>query len=158
MKTTNRRGFIHQAAMAAAVVGAVPSLHAAEANNKLVLGLIGPGGMGMNHLRSLLNDKGVEIAWVCDPDQSRADQAAGAVEKGFGKRPRAVNDMRRVFEDEAVDAVFIATPDHWHVPASILAMDAGKHVYVEKPISHNIHEGRLLVEAARRSKRAVQVG
>jgi predicted dehydrogenase len=66
--------------------------------------------------------------------------------------------MRRVFEDPAVDAVMIATPDHWHVPAALLALDAGKHVYLEKPCSHNVREGRLLVEAAQRTKRIVQIG
>src|SRR5688572_13470420 len=160
MKTTNRRNFIQQSALATAAVtiAGAPSLQAADANRKLVLGIIGPGGMGMNHLRSVVTYKDVEIAYVCDADENRASQAASAVEKSSSKRPQVVKDMRRIFEDKAVDAVFIATPDHWHAPASILAVDAGKHVYVEKPISHNIREGRLLVEAARRNKRVVQVG
>ena len=158
MKATNRRAFIQHTAMATAAVGLGPSLHAADANNKIVIGLIGPGGMGMNHLRALLTYQDVEVAYVCDVDENHASQAASSVEKASGKRPKTVKDMRRVFEDKSVDAVFIATPDHWHAPASILAVDAGKHVYVEKPISHNIREGRLLAEAARRTKRAVQVG
>ena len=158
MKATNRRHFIQRTTLATAAVSLVPSLHAADANNKLVLGVIGPGGMGMNHLRNLLTYKDVEVAYVCDADENRANQAASAVEKSSGKRPQAVKDMRRVLEDKAVDAVFIATPDHWHAPASILAVDAGKHVYVEKPVSHNIREGRLLVDAARRNKRVVQIG
>jgi predicted dehydrogenase len=160
MKTTNRRSFIQQSALATAAVtiAGAPSLHAADANRKLVVGIIGPGGMGMNHLRSLITYKDVEVTYVCDADESRANQAAGAVERGLGKRPQVVKDMRRVLEDKTVDAVFIAAPDHWHTPASILAVDAGKHVYVEKPVSHNIREGRLLVEAARRNKRVVQVG
>jgi predicted dehydrogenase len=74
------------------------------------------------------------------------------------KAPKAEKDMRRVLEDKAVDAVVIATPDHWHAPATILACDAGKHVYVEKPCSHNIREGRLMIDAARRAKRVVQAG
>jgi len=156
--TTNRRDFIQRTALATAAVGLAPSLHAADANHKLVLGLIGPGGMGMNHLRALLTYTDVEVAWICDADENRTAQAASAVEKSSGKRPQTARDMRRVFEDKAVDAVFIATPDHWHAPASLLAVEAGKHVYVEKPISHNIREGRLLAEAARRNKRAVQVG
>jgi predicted dehydrogenase len=159
MKPTNRRDFIQQSTLAtAALTFAAPALHAADVNDKLVLGIIGPGGMGMNHVRSLITCKDVEVAYVCDADESRATQAASAVEKSSGKRPQIVKDMRRVFEDKAVDAVFIATPDHWHTPASILALDAGKHVYVEKPISHNIREGRLLVEAARRNNKVLQVG
>jgi predicted dehydrogenase len=160
MKTTNRRSFIQQSALATAAVtiAGAQSLHAASPNAKLVVAVIGPGGMGSNHLRNLITYKEVEVAYVCDVDENRLNQATSVVEKSLGKRPHAVKDMHRVFEDKAVDAVFIATPDHWHAPASILALDAGKHVYVEKPIAHNIREGRLLVEAARRNKRVVQVG
>jgi predicted dehydrogenase len=160
MKATNRRNFIQRTTLATAAisVAGAPSLHAADANEKIVLGIIGPGGMGMNHLRSLITYKDVEVAYVCDVDENRANQAASAVEKSSGKRPRVVKDMRRVFEDKSVDAVFIATPDHWHAPASMLALEGGKHVYVEKPVSHNIREGRLLVDAARRHKRVLQVG
>src|ERR1043166_9312532 len=135
----------------------IPSLHAAGANDKITLGIIGPGGMGMNHLRAFSGYKDVEIAYVCDPDEKRRQVAAEEVQKKSGNAPKSVKDMRRVFEDKAVDAVVIATPDHWHVPAALLALEAGKHVYVEKPCSHNIREGRLLVEAARRSRRIVQV-
>jgi predicted dehydrogenase len=158
MNPTNRRQFIQQSAVLAGAVSIAPSLHAAGANDKFILGLIGPGGMGSNHLRAFAGYKDVEVAFVCDPDENRRNAAAREVEKSTGKAPQSVKDMRRVFENQAVDAVVIATPDHWHVPASLLALDAGKHVYVEKPCSHNIREGRLLVDAARRAKRIVQVG
>jgi predicted dehydrogenase len=158
MKRTNRRQFIQHTAVLAGAVSVAPSLHAAGANDKLIIGLIGPGGMGSNHLRAFAGYKEVEVAYVCDPDEDRRKAAGREVEKSAGKAPQSVKDMRRVFEDKAVDAVVIATPDHWHVPASLLALEAGKHVYVEKPCSHNIREGRLLVEAARRAKRIVQVG
>jgi predicted dehydrogenase len=157
-QNTNRRRFVKQTIIFAGAVAARPALHAAEANQKIILGVIGPGGMGMNHVRALVGYKDVEIAYVCDADENRLNSAATYIEKNSGKTPKAVKDMRRVFEDKAVDAVFIATPDHWHVPAALLALEAGKHVYVEKPCSHNIREGRLLVEAARRAKRVVQVG
>ena len=157
-KPTTRRQFIQRTALLAGALTSAPSLHAAGVASKVRLGLIGPGGMGMNHLRLLAVNKEVEIAFVCDPDEKRANAAAAETEKGSGKSPKVVKDMRRVFEDKEVDAVFIATPDHWHAPAAILALDAGKHVYVEKPIAHNVREGRLLVEAARRAKRVVQVG
>src|SRR5690606_3003831 len=98
------------------------------------------------------------IAYVCDVDQRRLAQAAKDVEDISGNAPQAVGDMRRILDDRQVDAVWIATPDHWHAPATILACDAGKHVYVEKPCSHNIREGRLMIEAARRNRRVVQVG
>lgn len=156
----NRRQFIQQtSALAGALaVQGFPSLQAAEAAATIVVGVIGPGGMGMGHVRELSRADGVAIAYVCDPDENHCNRAATAVETQTGKAPKAVKDMRQVFEDKAVDAVVIATPDHWHTPAALLALDAGKHVYVEKPVSHNVREGRLLVEAARRTNRVVQVG
>lgn len=96
---------------------------------------------------------GADIVYVCDVDEARARQARQELEAG-----KLVADMRRIFDDPSVDAVVIATPDHWDAPATILACEAGKHVYVEKPCAHNIREGRLMVEAARRTKRVVQVG
>src|SRR5262245_53477378 len=157
---TTRRRFIQRTAIlaGAATFPSAPSLNAAGASDKVVLAIIGPGGMGMNHLRALAPNKEVEIAYVCDVDEKRSNAAAEHAGKTSGKSPKVVKDMRRVFEDKDVDAVIIATPDHWHAPASILALDAGKHVYVEKPCSHNVREGRLLVEAARRAKRVVQIG
>ena len=114
------------------------------------LGIIGPGGMGMNHVRTLCARSDVEIAWVCEVDSKRLEDAAQHVESTLGHRPQTTADMRQVLDDGRVDAVFIATPDHWHGPAAILALDAGKHVYVEKPCCHNIREGRLMAEAVKR--------
>src|SRR5213075_2347224 len=90
--------------------------------------------------------------------QNRLAKAAKLAETGSGKAPRAVQDLRQVLDDRNVDAVFIATPDHWHAPAAILALDAGKNVYVEKPCCHNIREGRLMAEAVHRSGKLLQVG
>ena len=114
--------------------------------------------MGSNHLNQLVGNKEVTVAYVCDVDAKRLADAASVVEKKTSKAPKAVKDMREVLNDKDVDAVFIATPDHWHAPASILALDHGKHVYVEKPCSHNIREGRLMVEAARTNRKVCQVG
>jgi predicted dehydrogenase len=162
MKTTQtRRSFVQQtgAALAGASLLGLPSLtRAASPNEKIILGLMGPGGMGMNHLRTLADQSDVDLAFVCDPDAHRRERAAQEWEKRTGRRPKAVADMRQVFEDKTVDAVFIATPDHWHAPATVLACEAGKHVYVEKPCAHNVREGRLMIEAARRHQRVVQVG
>jgi len=161
MKQTTRRDFLKQSGGFAAGSAALSlnlSSRAADANGRLVLGMIGPGGMGMNHIRALALLKDIAIAYVCDPDENRRNKAADDAEKLSGSRPKAVADMRRVFEDKSVDAVFIATPDHWHAPATLLACEAGKHVYVEKPCAHNLREGRLMLEAARRHNRVVQVG
>ncbi len=128
------------------------------ANDRIVIGMIGPGGHGSELLSQFLTQKDVDIAYVCDPDSNQRNRAAGIVEKASGKAPKSVADLRQVLDDTVVDAVIIATPDHWHAPATVMACDAGKHVYVEKPCSHNIREGRLMVEAARRNQRVVQVG
>lgn len=161
MKTSTRREFMKSTgAMAAGAVlaHAMMARRVFGANKRVVIGMIGPGGHGGELLSQFLTQKDIEIAWVCDPDSNRRSHAAGVVEKAAGKAPRSATDLRQVLDDKAVDAVIIATPDHWHAPATILACDAGKHVYVEKPCSHNIREGRLMVEAARRNGRVVQVG
>ncbi|MCH8923311.1 MAG: Gfo/Idh/MocA family oxidoreductase, partial [Planctomycetes bacterium] len=94
----------------------------------------------------------------CDVDKNRLARAAGLVASASGKKPQATGDLRRVLDEKRIDAVYIATPDHWHAPAAILALDAGKHVYVEKPCCHNIREGRLMTEAVQRSGKQLQVG
>jgi predicted dehydrogenase len=161
MNSPNRRRFIQQTATAVAATSALgfpAPARAASANDKVIIGIIGPGGMGSNLLSSFVEQKDVEIAYVCDVDSNRMGQAAKSVEKKTNKAPKQEKDMRRLLEDKAIDAVIIATPDHWHAPATILACEAGKHVYVEKPCSHNLREGRLMVEAARRHNRVVQTG
>jgi predicted dehydrogenase len=160
MNTSTRREFIQRTTVAASTAAlAYPNiLRAAGANDRVIVGMIGPGGHGSNLLKSFAAQPDVAIAWVCDADAQRMSAAAKAVESATGKAPKAGRDMRRVFDDKAVDAVIIATPDHWHAPATLLACEAGKHVYVEKPCAHNIREGRLMVQAARRFQRIVQVG
>jgi predicted dehydrogenase len=161
MKPISRRQFLRATTTLAAgsmVVPFVSKSRGQSANEKFVIGIIGPGGMGTNLLRAFAAQKDVAISWVCDADANRMQQAAREVESLQGKAPKADKDMRRVFEDKSVDAVVIATPDHWHAPATVLACQAGKHVYVEKPCCHNIREGRLMIEAARRHKRIVQTG
>src|SRR6185503_1211225 len=135
MHSPNRRKFIQQTATALAAtstLGLPTRSRAAGANERVIIGVVGPGGMGSNLLNSFVEQKDVEIAYVCDADSNRMGKAAQTVEKKSGKAPKQEKDMRRVFEDKAVDAVIIATPDHWHAPATILACEAGKHVYVEK--------------------------
>ena len=130
----------------------------ASPQDRIQVGVIGPGGMGSSHLQALLDRQDVLVSHVCDVDSTRLAAAAQVVRDKSAHAPQAVTDLRRILDDQAVDAVFIATPDHWHAPATILACAAGKHVYVEKPCAHNLREGRLMVEAARRADRVVQVG
>ena len=155
---TNRREFLQLVSTgvtAATVLTGQKATAAKTASDKLVVGLIGCGGRGTHDAQLFQKTPHVELKYVCDVDKKRRD----AVAQNLGlDANRAVADLRTILDDKAVDAVIVATPDHWHSPAAILACEAGKHVYVEKPISHNIREGRLLVEAADRNKVLVQHG
>lgn len=153
MQLITRRHFIAQAALASASVS-----HAAKAEDKINLAFIGPGGMGTNHIKTMCKRSDFIVSYVCDADSKRAATAAKLIQDLTGQTPKIVSDMRRVFEDKSVQAVLMATPDHWHAPGAILAANAGKHVYVEKPCSHNLREGRLMIEAATRNKVVMQVG
>jgi predicted dehydrogenase len=149
----HRRHFLGTAATAAA---AVASARAAE--NHVGLAVIGCRGMGASHLRELGRRQDVRILAVCDIDERVLDTAGASVKKATGWAPRLVGDFRRVLDDKSIDAVVIATPHHWHAPIALVAMEAGKDVYVEKPASHVFREGRLMVETARRHRRVFQHG
>jgi predicted dehydrogenase len=131
------------------------------ANDRLQIAAIGVRGQGYTHLRrwaGLAKDQNIRLRTICDVDETLFPERVAAVAQLQGDAPGTVVDMRRVFEDPAIDAVSIATPNHWHALSTIWACQAGKHVYVEKPCSHNIFEGRKMVEAARKYDRIVQVG
>jgi predicted dehydrogenase len=160
-QSMHRRRFLEVAASTGVALGLAGRVRTADrgANDKIIVGIMGTGGRGTEHAVSFAQQAGVEVAYVCDVDKRRADKAAGAVAgKVKAKTPKAVQDYRHILDDQAVDALVIATCNHWHAPAAILACAAGKHVYVEKPCSHNPHEGELMVEAARKYKRHVQMG
>src|SRR5438477_9930487 len=143
----NRRHFLVGASTAAA------SQSWAGANDRVRVAIIGVGSRGSAHIREILPVGNVEIAALVDVDGRRTEAAAGTIFQKTGKRPRLESDMRRIFEDKDIDAVTIATTNHWHTLTAIWAMQAGKDVYVEKPVSHNIWEGGKLVETARKYKR-----
>lgn len=149
----NRRYFF-PAAMAAAQ--AIP--RATAASDKITIALMGVRGRGRNLTTAFCAMPDVNVAYVCDIDQNVVADAYRIIETSGRKRPPLVADIRKCLDDRSIDAIVMGTPLHWHAPGTILACDAGKDVYVEKPISHNIREGRLMVEAARRNKRIVQVG
>ena len=146
-----RRQFLQQSACSSAALTAMSALsraRAAGANERVRTAIIGLGSQGSILMNAFNDVDNVDLAYVCDPDETRLAAAHSKADN----RPQAVTDLRRILDDNSVDAVVIATPDHWHAPAAILACDAGKHVYVEKPCSHNLRESRLLVDAARRNK------
>ncbi|HEY1190772.1 MAG TPA: Gfo/Idh/MocA family oxidoreductase [Gemmata sp.] len=153
---STRRTFLKSSATGAVALASLNGASAA-APEALTVALVGCGGMGKNHLNLLARHKQLRIAYVCDADERRLADAA-KIATAAGHAVRAEKDMRKVFDDKGVHAVWMATPDHWHAPGAILAADRGKHVYVEKPCAHNIREGRLLVAAAARNKVNIQVG
>jgi predicted dehydrogenase len=122
-----------------------------------VMALIGCGGMGRANMGNFIG-KGIPIAAVCDVDESHLRSTADEVYKKQNKRPEEFKDFRKLLERKDIDAVIIGTPDHWHALPFIYAAQAGKDIYCEKPISHNITEGKAMVAAARRNKTIVQVG
>ncbi len=156
----DRRHFLG-AAVAAGVALEAGQAQAAPgpgANEKIIVAVMGTGGRGTGLATAFQRQPGVEVAYVCDVDQGRAGRAADAVNKVSGRSPRAVTDFRRMLDDRAVNVVAIATCNHWHAPGAILACAAGKHVYVEKPCSHNPREGELMVQAARKHRKQIQMG
>ena len=147
----NRRHFLVGASAAA-------SQSWAGASDRVRLAIIGVGSRGSAHIREILPVANVEIAAVVDVDGRRTEAAASTIFQKTGKQPKIETDMRRVFEDKDIDAVTIATTNHWHTLTAIWAMQAGKDVYVEKPVSHNVWEGARLVETARKYKRIAAGG
>jgi len=157
----NRRGFLKAVSRNVAAAGILQTASAAAGNSvgaapsTIRVALIGCGSRGTHDIQLFRKNPGVEIAWVCDPDDERRTKTAQALEV---PEQRSTPDLRQLLNDDKLDAVVVATPDHWHSIAAIMACNAGKHVYVEKPISHNIREGRLLTAAAVRNKVMVQHG
>jgi len=169
MKEISRRQFLGKTALAASLTPLaasslifpfVRSARAAEpgANDKVRLGLIGCGGMGQGDLECFFLNPEVDCVVVCDVDDARIAKGLDICNKKRGKKPDTVKDFRRVLDRKDVDVVLIATPDHWHALPTVLACQAGKDVYVEKPLAKTIDEGHAMLEAAKRHQRVVQMG
>jgi len=160
MGEETRRSFVKRigAASALAAGGFLNwNPRALGANEKVVLGLIGGRNQGRGDaLRAI--KVGAEIKTFCDLDQAILDKVNPDLEKAQGKAPGTTKEFRRLLDDKDIDGVIIATPDHWHTAIALLACQAGKDVYIEKPLSQTIHEGHLIRDAARKYKRVAQVG
>ncbi len=166
----NRRSFIKKAALGTTgltLAGTGVSFSAESyrriigSNDRINMSVIGVRGQGFGHLRrwaGMAEERNVYIKTICDVDENLWEERINLVEEIQGTRPGAEYDMRKVLQDDDIDAISIAAPNHWHALATIWAVQAGKDVYVEKPCSHNVFEGRKMVEAARKYQRIVQVG
>jgi len=130
----------------------------ASPNAEISHAVLGCRIRGKVHAREFAKIPGVRISYLCDPDKDLLDELAASVEKEFGYRPKTCSDLREIFVDESVDTVSIAMPNHWHALAAIWAMQAGKDVYVEKPVCHTVVEGQRMVQAARKHQRICQAG
>lgn len=153
--SSNRRTFL-----LGALTGALRPVRAnrGSANGRIRIAVLGVHGRGRDHIAGFQKLPEVEVAMLCDPDGDVLAERAASFEGRYGRKVAAHQDLRRAFDSKDIDAVSIATPNHWHALAAIWACQAGKDVYVEKPGAHNIFEGRQLVEAARKYGRIVQHG
>jgi predicted dehydrogenase len=160
-RSCNRREFLRQATAAGiglGILGGLDLRFAEGANERLQVAIVGVNSRGHALAEAFAHLKDARVAYVCDVDSRATAKTVQAVAAIQGSQPKGLEDFRSALDDPSLDAVVIATPDHWHAPAAILALDAGKHVYVEKPCSHNPAEGEMLVAAARRNKRICQMG
>jgi predicted dehydrogenase len=163
---TDRRKFIKQTGLATAgIMAGGMSLSAKSyknilgANDRIHVAIIGLGRrLGAFPEAIIKADNNVKLEYLCDVMPSQMDKAAAQFEKGIDYKPKLEKDLRKVFADKKLDAIINATPDHWHAPGSIMAIKEGKHVYVEKPCSHNMFENELLVAAQKKYNRVVQMG
>jgi len=171
MPHLTRRRFLNDSTIAAAVLAAGPGASfisnstealaadtVASANDKLNVMVCGVRSRGNDHVRLFAANRECHVKYVCDVDEAVGQRRIDEFEKQFGYRPKFVRDMRQGFDDKELDVVTVATPNHWHALAGIWAMQAGKDVYLEKPVSHNIFEGQRLVETARKQKKICQTG
>ena len=163
----SRREFLDRSAiLAAAYAAGSRTLRAEEpavaksgsANAKLRVAVIGVRSRGMAHVNGFAGKNNCEVVTICDCDEAVIQPALRDAEKAQKSAPKFERDIRKVMDDKTIDIVSIATPNHWHALAAVWAMRAGKHVYCEKPATHNVHEGRLMVRAARKYKKLCQVG
>ncbi|NDC78854.1 MAG: gfo/Idh/MocA family oxidoreductase, partial [Chitinophagia bacterium] len=166
----DRRSFIRSAAgtaMASAVgtatvqAATAPVRHEGVigANDRIRVAVLGVNGRGKSHIEEVMDlaaSANVEVVAMADPDRNVLQERAAEFEKKYGKKVRIEQDFRRLYESKDIDAVTLATPNHWHALQTIWACQAGKDVYVEKPATHNIHEGRKMIEAAYKYNRIVQ--
>ncbi len=168
MADRTRRQFLEDSMFAAAAAVAAGTANFAFAadepaagaspNETLGVAVVGCGGRGGEHLRVFAGRGDTEVLYIVDVDEKHGQRSAEAVAKKQDRKPKVIADMREAFDDKSVDVVSTATPNHWHSLVAIWAIQAGKDVYVEKPVSHNVSEGRRVVEAARKHKKICQTG
>src|SRR4051794_8109032 len=162
MTDMDRRDFVKQTTAAGlgvlATRNAAPLIrHSGSPNETVRVAVVGVNGRGVVHAQNFAKLSNSQVAYICDVDANVIRKGLDGA-KSQAKAPRAERDFRRILDDKDVDAISIATPDHWHAPMTLLALHAGKHVYLEKPSGHDPHEDELLMQAARKYDRRIQLG
>ena len=173
-KKNSRRSFLRTAATGAVLAAVTPAVLKGEtvmptiipagakgANDRIRVAVLGVNGRGKSHIAEIMGfaeKANVEVAVLCDPDMVILQERAKEFEAKYGKKVAIEQDFRKIYDDKSIDAVTLATPNHWHALQTIWACQAGKDVYVEKPATHNIYEGRKMIEAAYKYNRIVQHG
>lgn len=174
-ESNSRRSFLVTAAKGALLTAVAPATLVADpvtapvaipagakgANDRIRVAVLGINGRGKTHIEEIMDlskKANVEVAVLCDPDMNILQAAANDFEKKYGKKVKIEQDFRKTYEDKTIDAISIASPNHWHALQTIWACQAGKDVYVEKPATHNIYEGKKMIEAAYKYNRIVQHG
>ncbi|MBL8815770.1 MAG: Gfo/Idh/MocA family oxidoreductase [Planctomyces sp.] len=160
MSAQSRRRFLKSSVAAASAVFSAPAILRAgtSPNEKIGVAVVGVNGRGGEHIGSYLGDERTEIRVIVDVDEVVGAKRCDAIAEKQGTRPQLITDMRKAFEDDSIDLVSTATPNHWHALTGIWAMQAGKDAYIEKPVCHNVWEGTALIAAARKYGRMCQVG
>lgn len=154
----SRRNFIKSTAAVGTLAFFGSTANVLGANSRLRIAVCGVRSRGNHLMRTFLNEDNVEVAWIIDPDHRLLERRSGEVEEITGRKPRTATDVRRALEDPDVDAIVVATPNHWHSTMVVWAAQAGKHCFVEKPASHDVWEGRVALEASRKYGVVVQHG
>nr|HPO08403.1 Gfo/Idh/MocA family oxidoreductase [bacterium] len=153
--TVNRRGFLKTTGTAALVLTALN--HKAQSgvgpNETIRVGCIGVGGMGTGRMKEFLRQEDTQVVALCDVDREHLDAAASICQEAKGQKPDLYKDFREILDRNDIDAVSVTTPDHWHAIPFVLACEAGKDVFVEKPLSHSVWEGRRMCDAAKQNGR-----
>ncbi len=155
MSKVTRREFVRNSGMALMAAGSVRGAWA-QPSERVRHAIIGTGGQGKRHAAIFSSFPDCEVAVLCDVDPKRREKIAAGLPNA--STVKLIDDFRKVLEDKSIDTVSIATPDHWHTPMALAALKAGKHVYLEKPCCHNVHEGRVLLEAVKKYGKCVQHG
>ncbi|WP_299666668.1 Gfo/Idh/MocA family oxidoreductase [uncultured Polaribacter sp.] len=166
--STNRRDFIKKTTIGAVGISLGSSVHAMSAksysniigaNDRLHVAIQGLGRRYSAYIPAIVaKENNIKLHYLCDVMKSQRDKAALEVSKVISNTPKLENDIRKIIEDKKIDAIFMATPDHWHAPGACMAMQGGKHVFLEKPCSHNPQEGELLVAYQKKYNKVVQMG